>query len=174
MRTNTHVCNETILTNQSENKRDPLLIFEETLNIINPKHMPFSLFLWGEREGLKKKGGRDLLCSLLLLQTRYKKEDSIGRAITPLSFFFVIGTTTTTTTTHFTRALSCWREEEEEEHTTTTTRPVHYYYYYTLLCVCSITHARTQREEEEEEVFLKEILYLSRRHHHVRRGFRWG
>ena len=113
--TRTCVTRQFLHINRKTRETHCIILFEETLNIINPKHMPFSLFLWGEREGLKKKGGRDLLCSLLLLQTRYKKEDYIGRAITPLSFFFVIGTTTTTTT-HFTRALSLARRRRRRTH----------------------------------------------------------
>ena len=142
---------------KSIGKQETHCIFEETLNIINPKHMPF-LFFWGRGRDTKRKEG-ETFCSII---TNAIQKRILGRAITSLSSSLL------EQQQHTLRALFLWREEEEEH---TTTRPVHYYYY-TLLCVFSITHARTQREEEEE-VFLKEILYLSR-HHHVRRGFRWG
>ena len=150
------LCNETDThINRKTRETHCIILFEETLNIINPKHMPFSLF-WGEREGLKRKEG-ETFCALYYYYKRDTKRRLYRKSHHTSLFLLRYWNNNNNNNTLYAR--SFFGEKKKKKNTPPPPRVLYTTTTTTRFCVCvCITHARTQREEEEEEeVFLKEI-----------------
>ena len=74
MRTNTHTCvTRQFLHINRKTRETHCILFEETLNIINPKHMPFSLFLGGEGGIEKERRERPFVLSIIITNAIQKR-----------------------------------------------------------------------------------------------------